>query len=74
MNDVIIAGIFAALLCVMSLCLISYLAGHKKGVEEVVAFHNGIWREAERRMKGDELQWCLCVCRKRKCKSCNNNR
>ena len=39
MNDVIIAGIFAALLCVMSLCLISYLAGHKKGVEEVVAFH-----------------------------------
>ena len=51
MTEIFIVGIFAALLFVMALCLIAYLTGHKKGVEDVVAFHNGVWTEAERRTK-----------------------
>lgn len=48
MTEIIIVGTFAALLCVMALCMIFYLAGYKKGVEDMVAFHNGVWKEAER--------------------------
>lgn len=51
MTEIFIVGIFAALLFVMALCLIAYLTGHKKGVEDVVAFHNRVWKEAERRTK-----------------------
>ena len=43
MTEIFIVGIFAALLFVMALCLIAYLTGHKKGVEDVVAFHNGVF-------------------------------
>lgn len=51
MVEIVIVGIFAALLCVVALCLISYLNGHKKGVEEIVDFYNRVWKEAERRTK-----------------------
>lgn len=45
MTGIFIVGIFAALLFVMAFCLIAYLAGHKKGVEETVDFYNGVWKE-----------------------------
>ena len=51
MVEIVIVRIFAALLCVVDLCLISYLNGHKKGVEEIVDFYNRVWKEAERRTK-----------------------
>lgn len=51
MAEIVIVGIFAVLLCVVDLCLISYLNGHKKGVEETVDFCNRVWKEAERRTK-----------------------
>lgn len=50
MAEIVIIGI-SALLCVAVLCLISYLNGHKKGVEETVDFYNRVWKEAERRTK-----------------------
>lgn len=50
MVEIIIAFI-AVLLFVAILCLLSFLDGYKKGVGEIVEFHNRIWKEAERRTK-----------------------
>lgn len=47
----IIVGFVAVLLFVAILCMLCYMDGYKKGVEETVEFHNRIWKEAERRIK-----------------------
>lgn len=50
MVEIIIAFI-AALLFVAILCMLFYVDGHKKGVEDTVDFYNKVWKEAERRTK-----------------------
>ena len=46
--DKIIVCALLLLLFLLILCVCCYLAGYKKGTQDIAKFHNSVWKAAER--------------------------
>lgn len=47
MDKIMIFALFGAILLLI-LCACCYLAGYKKGTQDMAEFHNSVWRAAEK--------------------------
>lgn len=47
-TEQIVVAIISGALFVACLCACCYLAGYKKGTQDIVKFHNSVWKTAER--------------------------
>ena len=47
MDKIVILALLGAILLLM-LCCCCYLAGYKKGPQDIAKFHNSVWKTAER--------------------------
>ena len=57
MDKIVVCALFGAILLLV-LCTCCYLAGYKKGTQDIAKFHNNVWKTAEREAlkdgKGDK--------------------
>ena len=54
MDKVVVYALFGIILLLI-LCTCCYLAGYKKGTQDIAKFHNSVWRTAEREAKKEAL-------------------
>ena len=47
MGKIVVLAPFGAILLLI-LCTCCYLAGYKKGIQDMAKFHNSVWKTAER--------------------------
>lgn len=47
MDKIVIFALFGAIFLLV-LCAYCYLAGYKKGTQDIAKFHNSVWKTAER--------------------------
>lgn len=47
MDKMIVCALFL-LLFLLILCVCCYLAGYKKGTQDIAKFHNSVWKTAEK--------------------------
>ena len=47
MDKIVVCALFGAVLLLI-LCTCCYLAGYKKGTQDIAKFHNSVWKTAER--------------------------
>ena len=47
MDKMIVCALFL-LLFLLILCVCCYLAGYKKGTQDIAKFHNSVWKVAEK--------------------------
>ena len=47
MAKIVVLAVFGAILLLI-LCTCCYLIGYKKGTQDIVEFHNSVWKMAER--------------------------
>lgn len=52
MDKIVVLAMFGAILLLM-LCCCCYLAGYKKGTQDIARFHNSVWKMAEREAMKD---------------------
>lgn len=53
MDKIVVCALFGAILLLI-LCDCCYLARYKKGTQDMVKFHNSVWKAAEREaLKGE---------------------
>ena len=54
MDKIIVCALFL-LIFLLILCGCCYLAGYKKGTQDIAKFHNSVWKAAEKEALGDEV-------------------
>ena len=47
MDKIVVCALFGAILLLI-LCDCCYLAGYKKGTQDMAKFHNSVWKTAEK--------------------------
>ena len=47
MDKIVVCALFGVILLLI-LCVCCYLAGYKKGIQDIAKFHNSVWKVAER--------------------------
>ena len=47
MDKIVVCALLGAIL-LQILCTCCYLAGYKKGTQDIAKFHNSVWKTAER--------------------------
>lgn len=47
MDKIVVCALFGVILLLI-LCTCCYLAGYKKGTQDIAKFHNSVWKTAER--------------------------
>ena len=47
MDKIVVLALFGAIL-LQILCTCCYLAGYKKGTQDIAKFHNSVWKTAEK--------------------------
>ena len=47
MDKIVVCAMFGAILFLI-LCDCCYLAGYKKGIQDITKFHNSVWKAAEK--------------------------
>ena len=52
MDKIVIFALFGAIF-ILVLCTCCYLAGYKKGTQDIAKFHNSVWKMAEREAMKD---------------------
>ena len=45
MDKIVVCALFGAILLLI-LCVCCYLAGYKKGTQDIAKFHNSVWKAA----------------------------
>lgn len=53
MDKIIVCALFL-LLFLLILCVCCYLAGYKKGTQDIAKFHNSVWKVAEKEVVDGE--------------------
>lgn len=52
MDKIVVCALFGAILLLI-LCDCCYLAGYKKGTQDMAKFHNSVWKMAEKEVLKD---------------------
>lgn len=52
MDKIVVCALFGVILLLI-LCDGCYLAGYKKGIQDITKFHNSVWKAAEREVLKD---------------------
>lgn len=57
--DKVVVCVLLGVIFLLILCACCYLAGYKKGTQDIAKFHNSVWKAAEREAlkdgKGDKV-------------------
>ena len=54
MNKIVVLALFGAIFLLI-LCDCCYLIGYKKGTQDIVKFHNSVWKTAEQEALKDAV-------------------